>query len=209
MADAVGGLCAKPLSGSWRNEPSTGITIKCLWCGSQVSSRHIQSHFEKCPRCPSPSEDEQICSKCQQPKPLEDFDHRSNNLKGRSHHCKRCTAKYSVGWRVNGGNDSAVRSHRLKRYGITSATYDVMVAAQGNRCAICRGHPDNGGHPKQRHLAVDHCHSTGTIRGLLCAHCNRGLGHFMDSPDLLDAAKEYLLRHRPELSTESHSKSLG
>ena len=182
-----------------------GRSTKCKWCGSQVSVRHIQSHFENCLKCPHPSADEQLCSKCQEVKPVEDFGHRSNNLKGHSYHCRQCVGRYNKVWRVEGGNDIAVRHHRLTRYGITGPQYDAMVEAQGNRCAICGETPDNGGHPKQRHLAVDHSHKTGQVRSLLCAHCNRGLGHFKDSPSLLDAAKAYLLRHRSEMLEESHT----
>jgi hypothetical protein len=53
-----------------------------------------------------------------------------------------------------------------------------------DKCVIC------GSDEK---LVVDHNHSTGDIRGMLCNHCNRGLGHFRDNPELLEFARIYLL----------------
>lgn len=75
------------------------------------------------------------------------------------------------------------------RYGITSEQYEEMVRAQGGRCAICG--TDNPGR-KRTKWAVDHCHKTGRVRGLLCTKCNPGLGYFQDSPELLLAAARYL-----------------
>jgi hypothetical protein len=76
----------------------------------------------------------------------------------------------------------------LKTYGITIEQYDALLIAQGGRCAVCRGSGDG----KPWH--VDHCHDTGEVRGILCALCNRGIGHFRESADLLRAAANYLER---------------
>lgn len=65
-----------------------------------------------------------------------------------------------------------------------------MLAAQGNRCAICRA--DSPGH-KDWH--VDHDHMTGKVRAILCCACNQGLGHFYDSPSALIESIVYLGRH--------------
>lgn len=69
-----------------------------------------------------------------------------------------------------------------------------LIAAQGNRCAIC-GCP--GEDAMRKRLALDHDHATGRIRGMLCLHCNSGLGQFRDDPALLEAAIRYLQEHRP------------
>lgn len=58
------------------------------------------------------------------------------------------------------------------------------ILEEVTECTIC-GVKEN--------LVVDHCHKTNKIRGLLCNHCNRGLGHFKDDPELLEFAKIYLL----------------
>ena len=78
-------------------------------------------------------------------------------------------------------------------FGITIADYNRMLDEQGGVCAICRK-PDNSRNPggSARDLAVDHCHSTGKIRGLLCADCNLTLGKMEDSIERIDALKAYL-----------------
>ena len=75
-----------------------------------------------------------------------------------------------------------------KRYRIRQRDYEAMLALQDGRCLIC----GNTKLEKGRPLAVDHCHKTGEIRGLLCIHCNVGLGMFRDDPDLLANAIAYL-----------------
>ena len=88
-------------------------------------------------------------------------------------------------------NPDAIRGYRLKGlYGITIAEYDALVIAQGGVCAICKTSPSE----KKNHvgLYVDHNHTTGKVRGLLCRDCNSALGLFQDSQDVLKAAISYL-----------------
>jgi hypothetical protein len=79
-----------------------------------------------------------------------------------------------------------------RRYGITVDDYRNMAEEQNGRCAICNDIP-------MRQLDVDHCHNTGQVRELLCLHCNRGLGGFKDSADLVSRALDYLLKHGQQL----------
>lgn len=81
----------------------------------------------------------------------------------------------------------------LSLYGITSADFDAMAAAQGGRCAICDEVPTYG---VGRRLHVDHCHTTGKIRQLLCSYCNVAIGSLRDRIDILQRAIDYLTRHR-------------
>jgi hypothetical protein len=83
----------------------------------------------------------------------------------------------------------------MTSYGITAAQRDAMEEAQQSRCAICGTHASEC--PKQE-LYVDHCHTSGKIRELLCQHCNTSLGHFKDSVFTLYAAISYLEKHHPE-----------
>lgn len=80
---------------------------------------------------------------------------------------------------------------RAAFYGLTLEQFASMQSDQKGLCLIC----DNpfGDNPKNMH--IDHCHSTGKVRGLLCHSCNIGLGKFKDDPELLTKAIEYLKRH--------------
>lgn len=83
----------------------------------------------------------------------------------------------------------------LKRYGITKVDYDKMVADQNNLCAICK-QPETFKRKKLDNqvarLAVDHCHKTGKVRGLLCRRCNQFLGHANEDIERLQSMIDYL-----------------
>lgn len=85
--------------------------------------------------------------------------------------------------------------YRRRTYGLTQGGYAELQAIHGGRCAIC-------GDPAKDALNVDHCHDTGTVRGLLCEKCNLGLGLFADDPERLRAAAEYL-RNAPSVALEN------
>ncbi len=72
---------------------------------------------------------------------------------------------------------------------MTVADRDRMLEAQGGVCAICKTAVEFG---RRYSGAVDHCHATGKIRGILCYPCNTGLGVFKDKVDSLRAAIDYL-----------------
>ena len=84
------------------------------------------------------------------------------------------------------------------RTGVGKEEYDKMFLAQGGVCAICGSPPVGVGHKhgEPKPLQIDHCHGTGTIRGLLCLHCNTGLGYFRDNTKTLAEAIKYLSESR-------------
>jgi len=96
-------------------------------------------------------------------------------------------------------NPLKVKNNDLKRnFGITLDEYNDRLARQGGLCAICRNAEtviDNRTQ-RPRSLAVDHCHVTDEVRGLLCTGCNQGIGNFRDDPDRLLAAIQYLTEAR-------------
>lgn len=88
-------------------------------------------------------------------------------------------------------NREKIRANTLKRnYGISLAEYNDLFLRQEGCCAICKQHQTSF----KRQLFVDHCHTTGSIRGLLCTHCNLILGQAKDSVVVLLAAAQYLTR---------------
>lgn len=108
------------------------------------------------------------CNKCAESKPLTEFNKHKTTKDGYGTYCKECY------------NKQTLLAKHLKRYGMsTEEIADLKKAG----CELC-GSLDN--------LHIDHNHSTNIVRGVLCTNCNRGLGHFKDSPDLLKKAVEYL-----------------
>ena len=83
------------------------------------------------------------------------------------------------------------KSHLKTKYGITLNNYDDMVIKQNGLCAICHK-PEMR---KNHSLSVDHDHSTGQIRELLCDKCNKALGFLNDNSDLVRNAAAYLDKH--------------
>ena len=104
------------------------------------------------------------------------------------HRCSLCKPPYNpeIQKRYTGRYTEYRRNHRLKaRYQITLEEYDLLFEKQKGRCAICDK-------TENRKLAVDHCHVTGKVRGLLCTKCNFGIGYLNHSIPTLESAIKYL-----------------
>lgn len=84
----------------------------------------------------------------------------------------------------------------LRSFGLSLAEYGKLLVAQNGVCAICRQEETEKRGGNEKSLAVDHDHATGTIRGLLCAACNQGIGKLKDDPAVLRAAADYIEKHR-------------
>jgi len=85
-----------------------------------------------------------------------------------------------------------------RKYDLTLDQKDEMIRLQNNRCAICENE-----FVLARDTHVDHCHVTNKVRQILCAHCNRGIGCFNDSPKLLEKAKYYVEYHAKQIAAAS------
>lgn len=85
---------------------------------------------------------------------------------------------------------AANRIFKLKKnYGITVEEYERLLASQNGVCAICEG---TSIQKNRKFLYVDHCHTTGNVRGILCYSCNLGIGNFQDDTRKMEKAIYYL-----------------
>jgi hypothetical protein len=127
---------------------------------------------------------------------------RSNGEKRRAYHRQwiaanrdkvRAYAKKHYGKRspevIQKKNEYRKRSHLARKYGMTQSDWDAMFAAQGGVCALCKVPGRVGKHGK---LAVDHCHATGRVRGLLCTPCNISIGILGETPEQWEVVWRYL-----------------
>ena len=123
---------------------------------------------------------EKRCGKCREIKTLEEFNNDKQSDTGKTSLCKVCISnKYTT--------EEAIGFAYKYRYGITLEDYKNMYISQEGKCDICK--------ESSKKLVVDHCHTNGNVRGLLCTACNSGLGFFKDNiPNLLEATK-YLIKN--------------
>lgn len=150
------------------------------------------------------------CTQCKIEKPIDEFHYDKSRYDGRSNRCKDCRCrlpkiffKNCLGcgdvFEVSGNRkaqkycgEKCATTHR--KYGIDEYKYEDYLISQNYKCAICKQEEKaidiRTGQIYE--LAVDHCHKTGKVRGLLCSSCNQGLGMFKDNIEYLREAIEYL-----------------
>lgn len=144
------------------------------------------------------------CPKCEREKNVIDFPLRHDRAGLRSI-CKECYRAYNReryrlkrerGWTRPPQNQTKYRYPKspksrkkdvLAKHGMTLQSFETLKELQGNRCAICEvleGGP--------RGFYIDHDHTTNKVRGLLCQHCNSGIGFLKDNISILRSAIKYL-----------------
>ncbi len=126
------------------------------------------------------------CKRCETKRPIEDFYKHSQYKDGRMSWCKFCHND-----KVRDTYDPEKRkNYHLKHlYGITLEDYNEKLERQGGGCAIC-GIKIPGGNGK--HFYVDHNHTTGQVRDLLCHNCNFVIGYAKEDIEILRAVARYL-----------------
>lgn len=138
------------------------------------------------------------CSVCKTTQSLDNFHNSKVSKDGKGYRCKPCDYMARKKWSENNKERALLSGRRryLKhKYGISLDEYERLLKDQGG-CGICGVTENTSGTPALNgtvlNFCVDHDHNTGEVRGLLCSKCNRGLGFFEDSKDLLSKAIKYL-----------------
>lgn len=129
------------------------------------------------------------CSKCNLLKEDSEFYFRTDRgvLKN---YCKKCINQQKKDRRYVYPRNLTLDfgTSLIRKYGLSLIDWDEMVLSQGGVCAICS---------QPSKLCVDHDHRTEKVRGLICQKCNRSLGGFNDSEQVIASALEYLHKHSP------------
>lgn len=136
------------------------------------------------------------CSKCKEHKDLDQFFKYHRGKFGRFADCKLCVRK-----RVRASylknpesrikrNKKNLQGFKQRKYGLSEEQIKKILEDQKHLCVICKISLDNSEPIKVPH--IDHCHTKGHVRGILCTRCNKGLGNFKDNIEYLEAAINYL-----------------
>lgn len=134
------------------------------------------------------------CSTCGELKENEFFSKHHKGSQGLQHNCKQCCKELRVSYYKKYPERNRIRSIK-NNYGISFEELEEKYRKQSGFCAICNRPIKLFAVTKEESVdvgRVDHDHTTGKTRGLLCNHCNIGLGHFFDNKVLIERAKEYL-----------------
>lgn len=111
------------------------------------------------------------CPVCESVKPLDAFGINRKRKDGRQSNCRAC-------WK---------HETRRRRYGLGRDAFEAILQVQDHKCALC-AKPLRAG---VGGLAVDHCKTTGKVRGILCMHCNVSLGTLGDTEEALLRVIQY------------------
>lgn len=142
-----------------------------------------------------------ICRLCNKKIPIVEFSKRKENIDGYDSRCKICSKKETKKrYHKNKSDPEFIKRKRISslfsaiktKYGLTKDDYNELLNKQNGVCVICKEVNNKEIKGTAVNLAVDHCHKTGKIRGLLCNNCNSGLGFFKDNIELLNEAISYL-----------------
>lgn len=128
------------------------------------------------------------CSKCKKEKELTEFGLKKYNTDGLNHYCKICENERAKKNYSNPVYRERKKYYQIKKlYGLSKEDYFEMLSNQNNKCSIC-----GDGLLNDKNTHIDHSHTTGKIRGILCKKCNHILGNVNDDIQILLRMIKYL-----------------
>jgi hypothetical protein len=136
------------------------------WCKKCVIAKRLS-------RACTISLKEKRCSRCKQVKPIDSFQVSRSAPHGRQSQCIECQRWTKI----------------QSKYGLTKQQFEAILISQNGVCDICKI-------PTADSLLVDHCHSTGKVRGLLCNRCNSALGYVRDNTEIIGRLSDYIKKHQ-------------
>ena len=130
-----------------------------------------------------------VCTKCSVEKNLSEFNNSKRGKFQKRGECKTCQSEIARA-RNKITYDSKVKWkwNMKSTFNLTIEDYNIIFNKHNGSCAICKRHQTEF----KKRLAIDHCHKTNEIRGLLCSSCNTAIGLFKDDIDSLSSAIDYL-----------------
>jgi hypothetical protein len=141
------------------------------------------------------------CYDCGEHKEYSNFYKNRAKKDGHSDECKSCGRVRNRKHYVNNKEKwhaSTERSRRRRLYGMEEGDYEKLLEKQKGRCAICGTDTPTG----RGKFHIDHCHSSGVVRGLLCSRCNQAIGLLQEDEHILTRALEYVRLHNNAQSWE-------
>lgn len=154
-----------------------GVRSECMACRKEYTKANPIIKYDR------QLEGRKICPSCNQSLDVSKFGTSKRHVDGLTSRCKPCNNAYfrKNYWRL--------------AYGMSNEDYNNMLAKQDGKCGICKCTEDEAILKTSRRFVIDHCHTTETVRGILCSSCNSGIGLLGDDVESVKKALDYFYRN--------------
>ncbi len=192
----------KPHTDFYKNPLRPGLKAECIECNKTVKKKYLKSSGHVVTPSNKPVQLAKNCTKCGEFKSHTDFYKSKGRLESLCKDCKNASLSAYHAKNPNARNQFKTKEYvsdanYKKKYGLSLDEARAMLDAQLNLCANRACGKELSFEVKKGDFGranVDHCHSTGKVRGILCIGCNTALGHLEQKNKVLGLV-EYLKKH--------------